>query len=100
MSTLMPERAKALHASSDAFLAFLADWRAGLEALDLAADWAAHGIAARNVAVFVVDMVNGFCHEGPLAGERVNGLIAPVGGGDRTLRCAGRAPLSVAARFA
>ena len=79
MSTLMPERAKALHASSDAFLAFLADWRAGLEALDLAADWAAHGIAARNVAVFVVDMVNGFCHEGPLAGERVNGLIAPVG---------------------
>ncbi len=78
MSTLMPERAKALHASSDAFLAFLADWRAGLEALDLAADWAAHGIAARNVAVFVVDMVNGFCHSGPLAGERVKGLISPV----------------------
>lgn len=78
MSTLMPERTKALAQSSDAFLAYLADWHAGLEALDVKADWAAHDIAARNVAVFVVDMVNGFCHEGPLAGPRVNGLIAPV----------------------
>ena len=78
MGTLMPERTKALTESSDAFLAYLADWYAGLEPLDVKADWAANGIAANNVAVFVVDMVNGFCHAGPLAGERVKALIPPV----------------------
>ena len=78
MGTLMPERTKALTESSDAFLAYLAEWYAGLEPLDVKADWAANGIAAKNVAVFVVDMVNGFCHAGPLAGERVKALIPPV----------------------
>ena len=78
MGTLMPERTKALTESSDAFLAYLADWYAGLEPLDVKADWAANGIAANNVAVLVIDMVNGFCHAGPLAGERVNALIPPV----------------------
>lgn len=78
MSTLMPERTKTQNAASDAFLAYLADWHANLETLDLAADWFACGIAAHNAAMFVVDMVNGFCHEGPLAGERVRALIPPV----------------------
>ena len=78
MGTLIPERTKAPTESSDAFLAYLADWYAGLEPLNVKADWAANGIAANNVAVFVVDMVNGFCHAGPLAGERVNTLIPPV----------------------
>lgn len=78
MSTLMPERTRTQNLSSDAFLEYLADWHADLETFDLAADWSANGLAAENVAVFVVDMVNGFCHEGPLAGDRVNGLIAPV----------------------
>lgn len=78
MSTLMPERTRTQNASSDAFLEYLADWHSDLENLDLAADWTAGGIAARNVAVFVVDMVNGFCHRGPLAGERVRALIPPV----------------------
>lgn len=74
----MPERTRTPNLSSDAFLEYLADWHAELETLDLAADWSANGLAPQNVAVFVVDMVNGFCHEGPLAGDRVNGLIAPV----------------------
>lgn len=78
MTTLMPERTQALGANSDAFLAYLADWHAGLETLDLEADWAACGVAAQNAAVFVVDMVNGFCHQGPLAGPRVQGLIPAV----------------------
>ena len=78
MSTLMPEPTEALTESSDAFLSYLIDWHAGLEPLDVATDWAAAGVAAENVAVFVVDMVNGFCHAGPLAGDRVNGLLAPV----------------------
>ena len=78
MSTRMPERSRTLHENSDAFLTYLADWYEGLETLDVAADWAAAGIAPHNVAVFVVDMVNGFCHAGPLAGERVQALIEPV----------------------
>ena len=85
MNTRIPEDAEPLARSSQAFLAYVADWHAGLEPLDLAADWDAHGVAAHNVAVFVVDMVNGFCHEGPLAGERVKGLIAPVA--DAIERC-------------
>ena len=52
---------KALTESSDAFLAYLANWYAGLEPLDVKVDWAANGIAANNVAVLVIDMVNGFC---------------------------------------
>ena len=80
MSTLIHERSQAPMQGTDAFLSYLADWLAALEPLDLAADWAATGVAAENVAVFVVDMVNGFCHAGPLAGERVKGLIAPVQG--------------------
>ena len=78
MSTLIHERSQAPMQGTDAFLAYLTDWLAALEPLDLAADWAATGVAAENIAVFVVDMVNGFCHAGPLAGERVKGLIAPV----------------------
>ena len=78
MSTLIPERTRAQDLDSNAFLEYLADWHADLETLDLAADWSTNGLAAHNVAVCVVDMVNGFCHEGPLAGERVEGLIAPV----------------------
>ena len=78
MSTLIHERSQAPMQGTDAFLSYLTDWLAALEPLDLAADWAATGVAAENVAVFVVDMVNGFCHAGPLAGERVKGLIAPV----------------------
>ena len=68
MGTLMPERTKALTESSDAFLAYLADWYAGLEPLDVKADWSANGIAANNVAVFVVDMVNGFLSCRPVGG--------------------------------
>ena len=78
MTTPMPERTQAQDSGSDAFLAYLADWHAGLETLDLETDWAAQGVAAHSVAVFVVDMVNGFCHQGPLAGPRVQGLIPAV----------------------
>jgi len=68
----MPERTRTQNLSSDAFLEYLADWHADLETLDLAADWSACGLAAQNVAVFVVDMVNGFCHEG------VRGTVSPA----------------------
>jgi nicotinamidase-related amidase len=57
------------------FLAYLEEWSAGLPTLalaDLVAD------RPERVAVFSIDMINGFCNEGPLAGPRVQALIAPV----------------------
>lgn len=36
------------------------------------------GNTPEQVALFIVDMVNGFCKEGPLAGPRVGALIDPV----------------------
>ncbi len=78
MGTPLAKRSPAELSGSGAFLEFIAGWHAGLESLNLQADWAAHEISAQHVAVFVVDMVNGFCHAGPLAGGRVQALLAPV----------------------
>jgi nicotinamidase-related amidase len=36
------------------------------------------GNTPERVAVFSIDMINGFCKEGPLAGQRVGALIGPV----------------------
>ncbi len=57
------------------FLAYLDDWYERLEDVSLAE---VVGDAPERVAVFSIDMVNGFCKEGPLAGPRVGALIAPV----------------------
>jgi nicotinamidase-related amidase len=57
------------------FLAYLEQWIDTLPALSLAelvAD------APERVALLSVDMINGFCCEGPLAGPRVGALIEPV----------------------
>jgi nicotinamidase-related amidase len=78
MSTPAINPADALPKSSAEFLEYVSDWFASVPHLNLAEDWSATGIAADNVAVLVVDMVNGFCHEGPLAGARVSALIPPV----------------------
>jgi nicotinamidase-related amidase len=58
------------------FLSYLSDWSSGLRPLPLRpliAD-------PQGVAVLSVDMINGFCHEGPLASPRVRALIPPVVG--------------------
>ncbi len=60
-----------LVAGSGAFLAWLARWWDGLPALPL-------GEAMRDpahTAVIAVDLVNGFCYEGPLSGPRVAGIV-------------------------
>lgn len=57
------------------FLAYLDDWYEHLEDVGLAE---IVGEQPEQVAVFSIDMVNGFCKEGPLAGPRVNALIEPV----------------------
>jgi nicotinamidase-related amidase len=57
------------------FLAYLEAWYAGLPTPAMADMVGEH---PERVAVFSIDMINGFCNEGPLAGPRVQALIAPV----------------------
>jgi nicotinamidase-related amidase len=64
-----------LGANAAPFLAYLDDWYAALPSASLAA---LVGDAPERVAVLSIDMINGFCKEGPLSGPRVGALIAPV----------------------
>jgi nicotinamidase-related amidase len=57
------------------FLRYLDSWYTRLAPADLAA---IVGDAPERVAVFSIDMINGFCKEGPLAGPRVGALIPAV----------------------
>lgn len=64
-----------LAAASVPFLRYLETWYAALPSVDMAA---VVGDTPERVAVLSVDMINGFCKEGPLSGPRVGALIAPV----------------------
>lgn len=58
------------------FIGAIAEWERNLTELswsDLAAE-AQRG----QVALFSVDMINGFCHEGPLASPRIKGIIPQI----------------------
>ncbi len=57
------------------FLAYLSEW---YEALPTVALQEVIAAKPEQVALFSIDMINGFCKEGPLAGERVGNLISPV----------------------
>ena len=57
------------------FLSYLESWYNRLPDLTLAE---IVGGAPERVAVFSIDMINGFCKEGPLAGPRVEALIPAV----------------------
>jgi nicotinamidase-related amidase len=56
------------------FLAFVDQWMAGLRPLALDQLAAAPG----QTALVSVDVINGFCHKGPLASPRVEAIIAPI----------------------
>ncbi|MEW6568716.1 MAG: isochorismatase family cysteine hydrolase [Chloroflexota bacterium] len=56
------------------FLTYLDEWAASLKPARL--DDVAS--PAERAALVSVDMVNGFCHEGPLASPRVKALIPPI----------------------
>lgn len=56
---------------------YLEAWTAERPALPLA-EIIAEADGAENVGIFCVDVINGFCHEGPLASPRVAGIIAPI----------------------
>jgi nicotinamidase-related amidase len=65
----------ALATQAAPFLDYLEQWYRTLPAADLAT---LIGDQPERVALFSIDMINGFCKEGPLAGPRVGALIEPV----------------------
>jgi nicotinamidase-related amidase len=75
MQTSTPARAgRALLAGSEPFLAWLGDWYDRLPTVPL-------GEVVRDparTALISVDMINGFCYEGPLSGPRVAGIVEPI----------------------
>ncbi|MCW3098157.1 MAG: Amidase related to nicotinamidase [Chthonomonadaceae bacterium] len=66
-----------LRASSGPFLDFLESWQQNLPPTSLPAFVASAG-GPEHVGIFCVDVINGFCHEGPLHSDRVKGIIAPI----------------------
>lgn len=68
-------RSSSLSVSAAPFLSYLDQWYAGLPSVDLAT---IVGDSPERVALFSIDMINGFCKEGPLSGPRVGALIPPV----------------------
>ena len=59
---------------SQEFLEYLDGWLAGLRGLSLAET----AERPERVAVVSVDVINGFCHEGPLASPRVRAILPPM----------------------
>ena len=60
--------------NSEPFLHYVAEWEAALSSVELsqAVTDPAH------VAIISVDVINGFCHMGPLASPRVKNIIGPI----------------------
>src|SRR3990172_4235833 len=56
------------------FLTWLEHWIADLKPLSLAKS----GLVPNKAALISVDMVNGFCHQGPLASKNVTSIIPKV----------------------
>ena len=67
--------AEQLFEQSKPFLTYIAEWNRGLLPLHLAS--VVDGQPER-AAILSVDMINGFCHQGPLASPRVARIVAPV----------------------
>jgi len=63
-----------LSVGSGAFLSWLAGWYANRKSVSLQHDLFSSGDDAESVAVIVVDLLVGFCSEGPLASPRVGAL--------------------------
>ncbi len=60
---------------STPFLNYVVEWKAGLKNLPLAEVIAQH---PHKVAVISVDIINGFCYDGPLSSPRVANLVEPI----------------------
>ncbi len=66
-----------LRETSGDFLDYLDEWKAGLPSASLDSLIAEAG-GPEHVGIFCVDVINGFCHEGPLHSKRVQKIIAPI----------------------
>lgn len=56
------------------FLNWIGTWRENRPALDLATEV----VSPSSVAVLSVDVINGFCYEGPLSSPRVAAIVPPI----------------------
>jgi nicotinamidase-related amidase len=68
-------QAEQLIKNSQLFLNYIVDWAANLPSLSMAT---VINDQANRVAIISVDVINGFCYEGPLASPRVAGLVGPI----------------------
>ena len=68
---------ESLAPASQPFLDWLERWLENLSPLALRGVIAEAG-GSENVAVYSVDVINGFCHSGPLASERVGRIVEPI----------------------
>jgi nicotinamidase-related amidase len=68
-------RTSSLSSSATPFLAYLDAWYAALPSVSLAAIVGEH---PERVALFSIDMINGFCKDGPLSSARVGALIPAI----------------------
>ncbi len=66
-----------LRESSGPFLDYLEVWEQGLAPASLTSLIEEAG-GPEHIGLFCVDVINGFCHEGPLHSDRVRGIIAPI----------------------
>lgn len=57
------------------FIAWMLDWKAGLKPLSLSS-LTQHG--ATTVGIISVDVIEGFCHVGPLSSPRVKNIVQPI----------------------
>lgn len=78
MSGIVKESvASGLAKSSGAFLSWLDGWFESMPAIDLRAFMSNKNVGPENVCVASIDLVNGFCYEGPLASPRVRNIVEP-----------------------
>jgi nicotinamidase-related amidase len=61
--------------NSKPFLNYVVAWKADLQPVSIAE---ITGGQPANVAVISVDVINGFCYEGPLASPRVAAIVEPI----------------------
>ncbi len=66
-----------LREASGPFLDFLERWQQSLPS-GAVADYIASAGGPEHVGIVCVDIINGFCHEGPLHSDRIRGIIAPI----------------------
>ncbi len=66
---------KTLSKNSEAFINYVADWKTELKPLAIAD---VVNEKPDRVAVISVDVINGFCYDGPLASPRVAAIVDPI----------------------